>query len=49
MPDCLSVGGGLAAIWMDDSLDKGASHRSTTFDNQTLSRHQEFRVRQVCC
>jgi hypothetical protein len=49
MPDGVSIGGGLPAIWIDDNLDKGSSHTSPTFDNPPLSSEPEFRVRQIEC
>ena len=50
LPGCLAVGGGLPAIWLDDSLDRGSSHASTTFGNTTaLSGETDFRIRRLEC
>ena len=50
LPDCLAVGGGLPGIWLDDSLDRGSSHASTTFGNTTaLGGEKDFRIRRLEC
>eukprot|EP00088_Acartia_fossae_P069422 TRINITY_DN9063_c0_g1_i1.p1 TRINITY_DN9063_c0_g1~~TRINITY_DN9063_c0_g1_i1.p1 ORF type:complete len:438 (+),score=86.78 TRINITY_DN9063_c0_g1_i1:114-1427(+) len=48
MPDGITIGGWLPALWLDSNLERGTTSNSPTFDNLPLT-DESFTVRDIEC